>query len=132
MLCGNLGWRNDWTSMAVSLSTNAVKLYSPVTGQYYGECKGHSETINHISFSGPSTPNVLHSCSSDGTIRAWDTRTLQQVACLYYVFAMHKMFVLVCYLIFGFGGTLLIRHMIHTKNAFNCLLVMHLYICSWC
>ncbi|XP_048336515.2 WD repeat-containing protein GTS1 [Ziziphus jujuba] len=72
--------KNDWTSMAVSLSTNAVKLYSPVTGQYYGECKGHSETINHIAFSGPSNPNVLHSCSSDGTIRAWDTRTLQQVS----------------------------------------------------
>ncbi|PQQ14554.1 hypothetical protein Pyn_35068 [Prunus yedoensis var. nudiflora] len=62
------------------LSTNAVKVYSPVTGQYYGECKGHSATINHISFSGPSTPHVLHSCSSDGTIRAWDTRTFQQVS----------------------------------------------------
>ena len=65
--------------MAVSLSTNVVKLYSPVTGQYYGECKGHSDTINHISFSGPSTPHVLHSCSCDGTIRAWDTRSFQQV-----------------------------------------------------
>lgn len=73
------GGRDDWTAMAVSLSTNAVKLYSPVTGQYYGECKGHSATINHISFSSPSTPHVLHSCSSDGTIRAWDTRTFQQV-----------------------------------------------------
>lgn len=63
----------------MSLSTNVVKLYSPVTGQFYGECKGHSDTINHIYFSGPSTPHVLHSCSSDGTIRAWDTRTFQQV-----------------------------------------------------
>ncbi|XP_020425557.1 WD repeat-containing protein 89 homolog [Prunus persica] len=72
--------KDDWTAMAVSLSTNAVKVYSPVTGQYYGECKGHSATINHISFSGPSTPHVLHSCSSDGTIRAWDTRTFQQVS----------------------------------------------------
>ncbi|EXB36417.1 WD repeat-containing protein 89-like protein [Morus notabilis] len=72
--------KNDWSSMAVSLSTNVVKLYSPVTGQFYGECKGHSDTINHIYFSGPSTPHVLHSCSSDGTIRAWDTRTFQQVS----------------------------------------------------
>ncbi|KAL5561476.1 hypothetical protein UlMin_031223 [Ulmus minor] len=72
--------KNDWTSMAVSLSTNAVKLYSPVTGQFYGECKGHSDTINHISFAGPVDPHVLHSCSSDGTIRGWDTRTLQQVS----------------------------------------------------
>ncbi|XP_050366195.1 WD repeat-containing protein GTS1 [Argentina anserina] len=72
--------KDDWTAMAVSLSTNAVKLYSPVTGQYYGECKGHSATINHISFADSSSPHVLHSCSSDGTIRLWDTRTFQQVS----------------------------------------------------
>ncbi|KAG6703912.1 hypothetical protein I3842_07G109600 [Carya illinoinensis] len=74
--------KEDWTAMAVSLSTNAVKLYSPVTGQYYGECRAHSTTINHISFSGASTPHVLHSCSSDGTIRAWDTRSFQEVSCI--------------------------------------------------
>lgn len=74
--------KEDCTAMAVSLSTNAVKLYSPVTGQYYGECRGHSATINHISFSGASTPHVLHSCSSDGTIRAWDTRSFQEVSCI--------------------------------------------------
>ncbi|XP_021907109.1 WD repeat-containing protein 89 homolog isoform X2 [Carica papaya] len=68
--------------LPISLSTNAVKLYSPVTGQYYGECRGHSATINHISFSGGSTPHALHSCSSDGTIRTWDTRTFQQVSCI--------------------------------------------------
>lgn len=63
--------------MAVSLSTNIVKLYSPVTGQFVGECcKGqHSDSINQILFSG----NILHSCSSDGTVRAWDTRSYQQV-----------------------------------------------------
>jgi len=71
--------RDDWSSMAVSLSTNAVKLYSPVVGQYYGECKGHTATINQILFSGHSNPNILSSCSSDGTIRTWDTRTFQQV-----------------------------------------------------
>lgn len=65
--------------MAVSLSSNVVKLYSPVTGQYYGECRGHTGTINQISFSVPSTPHVLHSCSSDGTIKSWDIRTFQQV-----------------------------------------------------
>ncbi|KAG9140521.1 hypothetical protein Leryth_022143 [Lithospermum erythrorhizon] len=72
---------DDWTTMAVSLSTNALKLYSPQSGQYYGECLGHSATVNHISFSGPS-PHVLHSCSSDGTIRAWDSRSFQQVSCI--------------------------------------------------
>lgn len=71
--------KDDWTAMAVSLSTNAVKLYSPHTGQYLGEFKGHSSVINEISFSGPSTPHVLYSSSSDGTIRAWDTRSFQQV-----------------------------------------------------
>ncbi|KAJ8898593.1 hypothetical protein K2173_004206 [Erythroxylum novogranatense] len=72
--------KDDWTSMAVSLSTNTVKLYSPATGQYQGECRGHSNTVNHISFSNLATPHVLHSCSSDGTIRAWDTRTFQEVS----------------------------------------------------
>lgn len=66
--------------MAVSLSTNAVKFYSPVSGQYLGECKGHTSTINHLSFAAsPSLPHLLHSCSSDGTIRAWDTRSFHQV-----------------------------------------------------
>lgn len=71
--------KNDWTSMAVSLSTNVIKLYSLATGQYIGECNGHSSTINQISFSDPSSPHVLHSCSSDGSLRAWDTRSFQQV-----------------------------------------------------
>ncbi|XWS46671.1 hypothetical protein CRYUN_Cryun14cG0087700 [Craigia yunnanensis] len=53
-----------------------------MTGQFFGECKGHSSTINHISFSGASTPHALHSCSSDGTIRAWDTRTFHEVSCI--------------------------------------------------
>ncbi|XP_044502672.1 WD repeat-containing protein GTS1-like [Mangifera indica] len=64
--------------MAVSQSTNTLKLYSPVTRQYYGECKGHSGTINRICFSAPFTPHVLHSCSSDGTIRASDSRSIHQ------------------------------------------------------
>lgn len=84
--------RDDWSSMAVSLSTNAVKLYSPVMGQYYGEFKGHTATINQILFSGHSNPNILSSCSSDGTIRTWDTRTFQQVD-----------FLLLLRLLFGFS-----------------------------
>ncbi|XP_061960979.1 WD repeat-containing protein GTS1-like isoform X2 [Populus nigra] len=74
--------KDDWSSVAVSLSTKAVKLYSPVTGQFQGECKGHSDTINQIAFSVSSSPHLLHSCSSDGTIRAWDTRTFQQIPAL--------------------------------------------------
>ncbi|KAF5189438.1 Wd repeat-containing protein gts1 [Thalictrum thalictroides] len=70
------------STLAVSLSTNAIKFYSAVTGQYIGECKGHSAPINQISFSCPSSPHVLQSCSSDGTLRAWDTRTFNQVSSL--------------------------------------------------
>jgi WD40 repeat protein len=93
--------------MAVPLSTNAVKLYSPVTGQYYGECRGHSATINHISCSGASAPHVLHSCSSDGTIRAWDTRSFQQVAPLVSLCICIMCIIMVmCYFNFctGFGS----------------------------
>nr|GEX26050.1 WD repeat-containing protein 89 homolog [Tanacetum cinerariifolium] len=52
----------DWSTMAVSLSSNTMKLYSPVTGQFVEECcKGeHSNSFNEISLSG----NVLYSCSS--------------------------------------------------------------------
>ncbi|KAL1827360.1 hypothetical protein ACET3Z_005772 [Daucus carota] len=71
--------KDDWTSMAVSLSTNTVKLYSPATGQFIGECnKHHSSTINQIMFSG----DILRSCSSDGTVRAWDTRSFQEISCI--------------------------------------------------
>ncbi|KAK6925437.1 WD40 repeat [Dillenia turbinata] len=44
------------------------------------EDRGHSSRIHHISFSSPLNPQILHSCSSDGTIRAWDTRTFMQVS----------------------------------------------------
>ncbi|KAJ8419900.1 hypothetical protein Cgig2_007768 [Carnegiea gigantea] len=66
--------------MAVSLSNNAVKLYSLSTGQYLGECRGHTSTVNEIAFADFSSPHLLQSCSSDGTLRAWDTRTFQQVS----------------------------------------------------
>jgi WD40 repeat protein len=70
------------STLAVSLSTNALKFYSPATGQYLGECKGHDGTIHEISFSVPSSPQVICSCSSDGTVRAWDTRNFKQISLL--------------------------------------------------
>ncbi|XP_057535960.1 WD repeat-containing protein GTS1 [Amaranthus tricolor] len=72
--------KDDWSAMAVSLSNNLVKLYSPSTGQYLGECRGHTSTVNQISFADSSSPNLLVSCSSDATIRAWDTRIFQEVS----------------------------------------------------
>ncbi|KAL9235770.1 hypothetical protein vseg_010506 [Gypsophila vaccaria] len=73
----------DWSAMAVSLSNNSLKLYSPETGQYLGECRGHNATINEIAFGDPlsnSSPSLLYSCSSDATLRAWDCRCFQQVS----------------------------------------------------
>ncbi|GLJ14025.1 hypothetical protein SUGI_0224190 [Cryptomeria japonica] len=72
----------DNSVMAVSLSTNVIKLYSPMTGQYLGDIIGHEGTISEISFSDVNSSQLLHSCSVDGTIRAWDTRNRQQVSIL--------------------------------------------------
>ncbi|KAI4365691.1 hypothetical protein MLD38_021656 [Melastoma candidum] len=70
----------DWSLLGVSLSSNVVKLYSPSTGQCCGECRGHTDSINHMSFSGPSSPHLIVSSSSDGTIRGWDTRSFKEVS----------------------------------------------------
>ncbi|CAL4907057.1 unnamed protein product [Urochloa decumbens] len=86
------------SKLAVSLSTNALKFYSPETGQYMGECKGHEGTIHEISFSVPSSPQVICSCSSDGTVRAWDTRNFKQISALRGS-ASQEMFT------FSFGGS---------------------------
>ncbi|KAF9604929.1 hypothetical protein IFM89_011296 [Coptis chinensis] len=86
------------STLAVSLSTNAIKFYSPVTGQYIGQCKdAHAAPINHISFSSAASPFVLHSCSSDGTVKTWDTRTFNQVS-LFNAGSMQEVFS------FSFGG----------------------------
>lgn len=65
--------------MAVSLSTNAIKLYGPATGQYLGDCLGHTNTVSDISFPDASSPNILCSSSADGTVRAWDIRLRKEV-----------------------------------------------------
>lgn len=70
------------STLAVSLSSNVIKLYSTLTGQYFGECVGHRGKINEMSFAIPNSPNLICSCSSDATIRAWDTRTFKQVSSL--------------------------------------------------
>ncbi|KAG0561256.1 hypothetical protein KC19_9G049100 [Ceratodon purpureus] len=72
----------DNSTMAVSLSTNAIKLYGPATGQYLGDCLGHTNTISDISFPDASSPSVLCSSSADGTVRAWDIRLRKEVATL--------------------------------------------------
>lgn len=68
--------------MVVSLSTKAIKIYSPMTGQFLGDCFGHMGTISDVLFPDPKTPHLFCSSSLDGTIRTWDTRTRQQVSIL--------------------------------------------------
>uniref|UniRef100_A0A453RH86 Uncharacterized protein n=1 Tax=Aegilops tauschii subsp. strangulata TaxID=200361 RepID=A0A453RH86_AEGTS len=68
---------DEISMLAVSLSTNALKFYAPATGQYLGECTGHTGSIHEIAFSAPSSLQVICSCSGDGTIRAWDTRSFK-------------------------------------------------------
>ncbi|KAL2649720.1 hypothetical protein R1flu_017848 [Riccia fluitans] len=70
------------SNMAVSLSTNAIKLYSPETGAYVGDCLGHTSTISGISFPDPNSPMLLLSSSADGTIRTWDIRNRKEVAAI--------------------------------------------------
>nr|CAD1834719.1 unnamed protein product [Ananas comosus var. bracteatus] len=48
----------------------------------FWECKGHSGTIHEVAFSAPSSAHIFCSCSSDGTIRAWDTRSFKQISML--------------------------------------------------
>ncbi|KAH8961512.1 hypothetical protein BDL97_05G054500 [Sphagnum fallax] len=72
----------DNSAMAVSLSTNVIKLYAPSTGQFLGDCLGHSTTISEIAYPDASAPYFLCSSSADGTVRAWDTRVRKQVAML--------------------------------------------------
>ncbi|KAJ3695678.1 hypothetical protein LUZ60_001055 [Juncus effusus] len=72
----------DTSTLAVSLSSNTIKLYSPGSGQYLGDLRGHSARIHEISFSAPASPHVLCSCSEDGTVRAWDSRSFNQISLL--------------------------------------------------
>uniref|UniRef100_A0A7I4ADQ2 Uncharacterized protein n=1 Tax=Physcomitrium patens TaxID=3218 RepID=A0A7I4ADQ2_PHYPA len=58
----------DNSIMAVSLSTNAIKLYAPATGQYLGDCLGHTKTISDISYVDAGSPHILCSSSADGTV----------------------------------------------------------------
>lgn len=72
----------DNTVMAVSLSTKAIKIYSPITGQFFGDCFGHTGNISDLLFPEPKTPHTFCSSSLDGSIRLWDTRSCRQVSLL--------------------------------------------------
>lgn len=69
----------DSTLLAASLSTHALKLYSPLTGDFLGDLRGHLNTITDLSFCAAHT---LLSSSADGTVRMWDVRMRAQVSAM--------------------------------------------------
>lgn len=63
----------DRSKLAASASNNIIKLFNPETFDCISQLQGHTSTINELSFSS-THPDVLFSCSSDKTVRIWDTR----------------------------------------------------------
>lgn len=59
--------------IAVSGSNRAVRLHAKETLRVLGEYQGHAGVVFGLRFS-PSSPDLLFSGSSDGTLRCWDVR----------------------------------------------------------
>lgn len=59
--------------IAVSCSNHAVRLHAKETLRILGEYQGHTGTVFGVRFC-PSSPNMLYTGSSDGTLRCWDVR----------------------------------------------------------
>ncbi|XP_062850989.1 WD repeat-containing protein 89 [Trichomycterus rosablanca] len=59
--------------IAASFSNHVVRLHSKETLRVWGEYTGHTGSVFGVRFS-PSSPDVLFTGSSDGTIRCWDVR----------------------------------------------------------
>ena len=71
-LCRN----SDNTKFATANSNNQIKIYDGNTYNIVTQLNGHIDTINEIRFATTHT-DVLFSCSSDGTLKIWDTRSGQ-------------------------------------------------------
>ncbi|KAI5108424.1 WD repeat-containing protein 89, partial [Silurus meridionalis] len=59
--------------IAVSCSNHVVRLHAKGTLRALGEYQGHTGAVFGVRFS-PSSPNMLFTGSSDGTVRCWDVR----------------------------------------------------------
>lgn len=68
------------SKIAAANSNKKIKLYDTETLSIIGSLEGHTDTINDVKFA-KTHNDVLFSCSSDCTLRIWDTRTLQQGPC---------------------------------------------------
>eukprot|EP00798_Chlamydomonas_sp_ICE-L_P018394 gene18394-24866_t len=67
---------------AASLSSGIIRSFAITNTELSpsGELRGHQDKINDMKFLSPTEqPTILHSCSSDGTVRGWDMRSSQQV-----------------------------------------------------
>jgi len=71
----------DESSLAVSLSNNIIKLYALPLLEVSGQFNAHESTITHMKYSS-TDPNILFSCSLDGTVRGWDIRTYSDAVTL--------------------------------------------------
>lgn len=71
----------DSSSVATSLSNNAIKVYAcgPAGLGHAGDiASAHQGSITDIQFALPEVPHALYSCSRDGQVKAWDLRSRQQ------------------------------------------------------
>jgi WD40 repeat protein len=68
------------TRIATPNSSNKIKIYDTETLSIIGSLEGHTDTVNEVKFA-KTHNDVLFSCSSDRTLRVWDTRTTQQGPC---------------------------------------------------
>ncbi|MCI4376839.1 hypothetical protein PGIGA_G00193180 [Pangasianodon gigas] len=59
--------------IAVSCSNHVVRLHAKETLRVLGEYQGHTGAVFGVQFS-PSSPDLLFTGSSDGTLRCWDVR----------------------------------------------------------
>jgi len=72
-------------TFAAALSSHKIHLYEATsTGtqviRFVGPLLGHTKRITAVKFDCPAEPNVLFSSSLDGTIRAWNTKTGEEMA----------------------------------------------------
>jgi WD40 repeat protein len=68
----------DCTTVAASLSNNAIKWYSLANAQLaHGGSfsKAHTNTITDVQFPVAAAPHALYSCSRDGALKGWDLRS---------------------------------------------------------
>ncbi|KAF5837535.1 WD40-repeat-containing domain protein [Dunaliella salina] len=68
--------------VAASTSSGLIKLYDAQAGtqlNHVGDLRGHTDTITDVAFAAADSPGLVHSSSTDGTVRGWDMRAGQEV-----------------------------------------------------